>query len=44
LLDELLRSDARYASGFDKSDLRRAPAKRLAVLTCMDAGIDGLRR
>jgi carbonic anhydrase len=40
VIDELLRNNAGYASAFDKGDLRGAPAKRLAVLTCMDARID----
>jgi carbonic anhydrase len=38
--DELLRNNAAYAAAFDMSGLRRDPAKRLAVVTCMDARID----
>ncbi len=36
-IDELLRNNERYASSFDKGDLPIPPAKRVAVLTCMDA-------
>lgn len=38
--DELLENNARYAAGFDKEDLALPPAKRLAVLACMDARLD----
>lgn len=41
--DELLRSNAAYASTFAKGDLPSQPAKRLAVVTCMDARIDAHR-
>jgi carbonic anhydrase len=46
--DELLRNNEAYASNFDKADLPLPPAKKVAVLACMDArvnpnGILGLR-
>jgi carbonic anhydrase len=37
VIDELLSNNERYASTFDKGDLPIPPAKRVAVLTCMDA-------
>lgn len=38
--DDLLRNNAAYAASFDHGDLPALPAKRVAVLTCMDARID----
>ena len=38
--DELLQNNEAYAQGFDKGDLPLPPAKKLAVLACMDARID----
>jgi len=38
--DELLENAARYADGFDRGDLPLPPAKRVAVLACMDARLD----
>ena len=35
--DELLRNAERYAKSFDKGDLPLPPAKKLAVVACMDA-------
>ena len=35
--DDLLRNAERYAEGFDGGDLAAAPAKKVAVLACMDA-------
>jgi carbonic anhydrase len=35
--DELLQNNARYAEGFDKGDLPMPPAKKVAVVACMDA-------
>ncbi len=35
--DELLANNERYAASFDKGDLSLPPAKKLAVLACMDA-------
>jgi carbonic anhydrase len=37
--DELLQANAEYARAFDRGDLPMPPARRLAVLTCMDARI-----
>ena len=46
--DELLRNAEQYAAGFDRGDLPLPPAKRVAVVACMDArlnpyGLLGLR-
>jgi len=38
--DELLRSAERYAEAFDKGELPLPPAKRLAVVACMDARLN----
>ena len=38
--DELLQANQEYASDFDKDDLPTPPARKLAVVTCMDARID----
>ena len=38
--DELLQHAARYAAGFRHGDLRKAPARKLAVVACMDARLD----
>jgi carbonic anhydrase len=35
--DDLIRNAASYADGFDRGGLPAAPAKRVAVLACMDA-------
>jgi carbonic anhydrase len=35
--DDLLENNARYADGFDKSELPLPPAKGVAVVACMDA-------
>jgi carbonic anhydrase len=35
--DEVLRNAETYAESFDKADLPLPPAKKLAVLACMDA-------
>ena len=35
--DDLLGNAEQYAAGFDKADLPPRPAKRLAVVACMDA-------
>ena len=37
--DELLRANAEYARTFDLGDLPRPPARKLAIVTCMDARI-----
>ena len=38
--DELLRNAERYAGDFDKGDLPLPPAKKVAVVACMDARLD----
>ena len=38
--DELLRNAEEYASGFDKGDLPLPPARKVAVLACMDARLN----
>jgi carbonic anhydrase len=37
--DELLHANAEYAKKFDRGDLPMPPARRVAILTCMDARI-----
>ena len=43
VVDELLAANERYAAGFDKGGLPLPPARRVAVLVCMDARIDPAR-
>ena len=38
--DELLANAERYAAAFDKGDLPLPPAKRVAVVACMDARLN----
>ena len=38
--DELLHNNEAYAASFDKGELPLPPAKKLAVLACMDARLD----
>ena len=38
--DELLQNNAAYAENFDKGELPLPPAKKLAVVACMDARLD----
>jgi carbonic anhydrase len=38
--DDLLRSNSLYASHFTKGELAAPPARRFAVVTCMDARLD----
>jgi carbonic anhydrase len=40
ILKEVLAANAAYAKSFDKADLPIPPARRFALLTCMDARID----
>jgi len=40
VIDELVRNNESYASSFDKGDLPLPPARRVAVLACMDARLD----
>jgi carbonic anhydrase len=35
--DELLSNNERYAEGFDKGDLPLPPARKIAIVACMDA-------
>jgi carbonic anhydrase len=39
-LDDLLAANERYAASFSKGDLPVPPARKVAVLTCMDARLD----
>jgi carbonic anhydrase len=41
--DELLANNETYASQFDKGDLPLPPAKKVAVVACMDARLDPAR-
>ena len=43
LIDEVTRANARYAERFDKGSLPTPPARRFAVVTCMDARLDPAR-
>src|SRR5436305_14467398 len=38
--DELLENDRRFAEGFDKQGLPLSPAKKAAVVACMDARVN----
>jgi carbonic anhydrase len=38
--DELLENARNYAAGFDKGDLPLPPARKIAVLACMDARLN----
>ncbi|MDP9401009.1 MAG: carbonic anhydrase [Actinomycetota bacterium] len=38
--DELLQNAERYAEGFDKADLPLPPARKVAVVACMDARLN----
>lgn len=38
--DELLANNAEYASTFDRGDLPAPPARRVAIVTCMDARLN----
>jgi carbonic anhydrase len=41
--DELLANNEAYSAHFDKGDLPLPPAKKLAVVACMDARLDPAR-
>lgn len=43
VLDEVRAANERYAAAFAKGSLAMPPARRFAVLTCMDARIDPAR-
>jgi carbonic anhydrase len=38
--DDLIANNASYASAFERGDLPMPPAKKVAVLACMDARLD----
>jgi carbonic anhydrase len=38
--DQLLKNNEAYVSSFDKGDLALPPAKKVAVVACMDARLD----
>ena len=40
VVDEVLTNSIRYAESFDQGDLPLPPARKLAVLACMDARLD----
>jgi len=40
VIDEILSANGRYASGFAKGALPMPPARRFAIVTCMDARLD----
>ena len=40
MTDELLENAKRYAESFDKADLPLPPAKKVAVVACMDARLN----
>ena len=39
-IDELLQNAERYGEGFDKAELSLPPAKRVAIVACMDARLN----
>jgi carbonic anhydrase len=39
VIDELLQANERYASTFDRGDLKLPPRRRIVIVTCMDARI-----
>jgi carbonic anhydrase len=39
VIDELVQANEAYARAFDRGDLPLPPARRVAILTCMDARI-----
>jgi carbonic anhydrase len=41
--DELLRNAERYAESFDNGDLPQPPARKVAVVACMDARLNPYR-
>src|SRR6476646_1166319 len=40
ITDELLRNNEAYAASFDKGDLPMPPARKVAVVACMDARLN----
>jgi carbonic anhydrase len=43
IIDEALNANRRYAAGFEKGFLPMPPARKLAIVVCMDARIDPAR-
>jgi len=43
IADEVLEANRRYAESFAKGDLSPAPARRFAIVTCMDARLDPMK-
>lgn len=41
--DEFMEANARFAANFTMRDLPRAPARRVAVITCMDARMNPMK-
>jgi carbonic anhydrase len=39
-VEALLKANERYMAGFDRGDLPAAPARQVAIVTCMDARLD----
>ncbi len=39
-IDGLIQHAESYAAGFDKGELPLPPAKRVAIVACMDARLD----
>ncbi len=44
ILNEVLLANREYTAGFDKADLAMPPARKFAILTCMDARLGGCPR
>ena len=40
VIDELLQNATSYAESFDKADLALPPARRIAIVACMDARLN----
>jgi carbonic anhydrase len=43
VVEEITAANTRYANGFEKGSLPMPPARRFAVVTCMDARLDPAR-
>lgn len=41
--DHIVSENKKYAAAFDKADLTVPPARKIAILTCMDARLDPMR-
>jgi carbonic anhydrase len=42
ILDDLLQANQRYAAGFNQGSLAMPPARKLVIVTCMDARVEPL--